>query len=50
MYERLELCDKMEEIFDLENESEIYWKERFIRSRANAQFRLGNKEIAAEII
>lgn len=50
MYERLELCDTVEELFDLNNEPEIYWKERFIRARANTEFRLGNEEIATEII
>lgn len=50
LYERIELYDTAEEIFDLDEESEEYWKERFIRGRANTQFRLGEEEKAKEII
>lgn len=50
MYDRIKLCDSIEETFDLNIESEVYWKERFIRSRANAEFRLGNEKVAIETI
>lgn len=50
LYERLKLCDDMEELFDLDDETQIYWKEKVIRDRANTEFRLGNKEKATEII
>lgn len=50
LYERLELWNTMEEIFDLNNENEIYWKEHSIRYRANTEFRLGNEEKATKII
>lgn len=50
LYNRIELCDDVEKIFDLNEESEEYWKERFIRGRANAQFRLGEEEKAKKII
>lgn len=50
LYQRLELCDDMEEIFNLDDETQIYWKEKVMRDRANTEFRLGNKEKATEII
>lgn len=50
LYERLELWNTIEEIFDLDNENELYWKERAIREKANTEFRLGNEEKATKII
>lgn len=50
LYERLELWNAIEEIFDLNNETEIYWKEKAVREKANTEFRLGNEEKAKEII
>lgn len=50
LYERLELWDSVEEIFDLSNEINLYWKERTIREKANTEFRLGNEEKATKII
>ena len=50
LYERIELWNAMEEVFDLNNENEIYWKEHSIRYRSNAKFRLGNEEKATKII
>lgn len=50
MYERLRLCDDMQKVFDLNQESELYWKEKFIRARANTEFKLGNEKVAIEII
>lgn len=44
LYERLELWDSIEEIFDLNNKVNLYWKERTIREKANTEFRLGNEE------
>ena len=39
-----ELWNAMKEVFDLNNENEIYWKEHSIRYRSNAEFRLGMKK------
>ena len=50
LYERLKLWNTVEEIFDLDNENELYWKERAIREKANTEFRLGNEEKATKII
>ena len=50
LYERLELWNTIEEIFNLENEDELYWKERAIREKANTEFKLGNEEKAIKII
>ncbi|HAB66705.1 MAG TPA: hypothetical protein DCE23_05000 [Firmicutes bacterium] len=50
LYERIELYDIAEEIFNLNQASELYWKERFIRGRANTQFRLGEEERAKNTI
>ena len=50
LYERLELWDTIEEIFDLNNENELYWKERAVREKANTEFRLGNEEKATKMI
>ena len=50
LYERLELWDSVEEIFDLSNEINLYWKERTIREKANTEFRLGNEEKATKMI
>ncbi len=50
LYERLELWNTIEEIFDLDNENELYWKERAIREKANTEFRLGNEEKATKRI
>ena len=50
LYERLELWNSVEEIFDLNNEINLYWKERTIREKANTEFRLGNEEKATKII
>ena len=49
-YERLELWNTIEEIFDLNDEDELYWKERSIKAKANAEFRLENEEKATKII
>ncbi|MBQ7882605.1 MAG: hypothetical protein IJ312_07855, partial [Treponema sp.] len=48
LYERLELWNTIEDIFDLENE--LYWKERAIREKANTEFKLGNEEKAMKMI
>ena len=50
LYERLELWHSVEEIFDLNNEINLYWKERTIRGKANTEFRLGHEEKATKII
>ena len=50
LHERLQLWNSIEEIFDLNDEKQLYWKERAIREKANTEFRLGNKEKATEII
>ena len=50
LYERLELWDSIEEIFDLNNKVNLYWKERTIREKANTEFRLGNEEKATKMI
>lgn len=50
LYERLELWNTIEEIFDLDNENELYWRERAIREKANTGFRLGNEESAIKMI
>lgn len=50
LYERLELWNTIEDIFDLDNENELYWRERAIREKANTEFRLGNEEKATKII
>ena len=50
LYERLELWNTVERIFDLNNEEQLYWKERAIREKANTEFRLGNEAKATEII
>lgn len=50
LHERIKLCDTVEKLFNLNDESELYWKEKFIRSRANTEFRLGNEKTATEII
>lgn len=50
LYERLELWNTIEEIFDLDNENELYWRERAIREKANTEFRLGNEENAIKMI
>lgn len=48
--ERIRLWRTVEEIFDMETEDNLYWKERVIRNTANAEFRLGNEEKATKII
>lgn len=50
LYERLELWNSVEEIFDLNDEKNLYWKERTIRETANTEFRLGNEHKATKII
>ena len=50
LYERLELWNTIEDIFDLDNENELYWRERAIREKANTEFRLGNEEKAMKMI
>lgn len=50
LYERLELWNTIEEIFDLDNENELYWREMAIREKANTEFRLGNEEKAIKMI
>lgn len=50
LYERLELWNTIEAIFDLDNENELYWRERAIREKANTEFRLGNEEKAIKMI
>ena len=50
LYERLKLWNTIEELFDLNDETQLYWKQRVIRGKANTEFRLGNKEKATEII
>ena len=50
LYERLELWHSVEEIFDLNNEINLYWKERTIREMSNTEFRLGHEEKATKII
>lgn len=50
LYERLELWNTIEEIFDLDNENELYWRQRGIREKANTEFRLGNEEKATKMI
>ncbi len=50
LYERLELWNTIEELFDLNDETQLYWKQRAIREKANTEFRLGNKEKAIESI
>ena len=50
LYERLELWNTVERIFDLNHEEQLYWKERTIREKANTEFRLGNEAKATEII
>lgn len=48
--ERIRLWRTVEEIFDMETEDNLYWKERVIRNTANAEFKLGNEEKATKII
>ena len=48
--ERLKLWNTVETIFDLNDEEQIYWKQRAIREKANTEFRLGNEEKATKII
>lgn len=50
IYERIELWDSIEEILDFNNDENLYWKELAVRSKANAEFRLGNEEKATKII
>ena len=50
LFERLELWNTIEEIFDLDKENELYWRERAIREKANTEFRLGNEEKAIKMI
>ena len=50
LYERIELWNKIEGIFDINNEKNVYWKESSVRAKANAEFRLGNEEKATKII
>ena len=50
LIERIRLCDDVENTFDLNDEEQLYWKEHFIRARANTEFRLSNKEKATNII
>jgi hypothetical protein len=50
IYERLDLCNDLEKIFDLKNVNQIYWKEKVIRATANSQFKLGNEKEATRII
>ena len=50
LYERLKLWNTIEELFDLNDETQLYWKQRAIREKANTEFRLGNKEKATESI
>ncbi len=50
LYERLELWNTVERIFDLNNEEQLYWKERAIREKANTEFRLENETKATEMI
>ena len=40
LYERLKLWNTIEELFDLNDETQIYWKQRAIREKANTEFRL----------
>ena len=46
MYDRIELCEKAEELFTLN----LYWKEVFIRAKANSYFRIGKEQEAHKII
>ena len=48
--ERIRLWENVKEIFDMESEDNLYWKERVIRNTANAEFKLGNEEKATKII
>jgi len=50
LYERMQLYDIAETIFDLNQDSELYWKEQFIRGRANIQFKLRDEEKAKNTI
>ena len=50
LYERIELWNKIEEIFDINDEENVYWRENSVRAKANAEFRLGNEEKATKII
>lgn len=50
IYERIELCNTLERMFDLNEESALYFKEFFIRAKANAYFKLNNIVEARRII
>ena len=49
-YNRIKIIDFIEETFTETIENDLFVKERYIRSRANAEFRLGNEEKAINII
>jgi hypothetical protein len=50
LYERLELWNIIEKVFDLNDENEGYWKEHSIRAKVNAEFRLGKEEKVNKIV
>ena len=41
IYDRIALWDSVEEILDFNDNENLYWKELAVRSKANAEFRLG---------
>lgn len=49
-YIRINLCNAFEKTFDLDDENNLYWKETIVRTKANAEFRIGHEEKATEII
>ena len=50
LYQRLEFWNNIENTFDLNDTTQLYWKEKAILERANTYFRLGNKQKATELI
>lgn len=50
LYDRIKLWDNIEEILDFNDDENLYWKELAVRSKANAEFKLGNEEKATKII
>ena len=50
LYQRLEFWDNIENTFNLNDTTQLYWKEKAILERANTYFRLGNKQKATELI
>lgn len=50
IYDRIALWDSVEEILDFNDNENLYWKELAVRSKANAEFRLGNEEKATKIV